>query len=91
MRILTTQRLLRGIIDYGNGSRRAREQVPTGVTDREERQARPLHGLGGSGAGETDQGEREVDETQGRPWSSGASTGRQERPWRLGRGGQGAG
>ena len=30
-------------------------QVPTGVTDRgEERRARPLHGLGGSGAGETD-------------------------------------
>ena len=31
-------------------------QAPTGVTDRgEERRMRPLHGLGGLGAGETDQ------------------------------------
>ena len=35
------------------------------MTDREEeRRARPLHGLGGSSAGETDQGEREADEAQ---------------------------
>ena len=58
--------------------------MPTGVTDRgEERRARPLHGLGGSGAGETDQGEREADEAQGRPRGSSTSAGRQERPWRL--------
>ena len=31
----------------------------------EERRARPLHGLGGSSAGKTDQGEREADEAQG--------------------------
>ena len=55
-----------------------------GVTDRgEERRARPLHGLGSSGAGETDQVEREADEVQGRSRGSGASAGRQERPWRL--------
>ena len=54
-------------------------QAPTGVTDRgEERRARPLHGLGGSGASETDQGEREADEAQGRLRGSGASAGRQK-------------
>ena len=40
-------------------------------------------GLGGSGAGETDQGEREADEVQGRPLGSDTSAGRLERPWRL--------
>ena len=53
------------------------------MTDRgEERRARPLHGLGGSGTGKTDQGEREADEAQGRPRGLGARAGRQERPWR---------
>ena len=54
------------------------------MTDRgEERRARPLHGLGGSGAGKTDHGEREADEAQGRPWDSGTSAARQERPETL--------
>ena len=60
-------------------------KAPTGMTERgKKRRARPLHGLVGSlGAGETDQGEREADEVQGRPRGSGTSTGRQEQPWRL--------
>ena len=37
-------------------------------------------GLGGLDAGETDQGEREADEVQGRLRGSGAIAGRQERP-----------
>ena len=80
------------IIGYGNGSRRVRAQAPTGETDRgEERRARPLHGLGSTGAGKTDHGEREADKAQGRPQGSGASADRQEQPWRLWRGGQGEG
>ena len=50
-----------------------RWEETAGVTDRgEKRQVRPLHGLGGSGTGETDQGEREADEAQGMPRGSGA-------------------
>ena len=81
-----TQRYQEGIIGYGNGSRRARAQAPTSVTDwEEERRVRPLHGLGCSGAGETDQGEREADnaQLQGRSLDLGGSAGRQERLWRL--------
>ena len=72
------------IVCYGNGSWRAQAQAPTAMTDwGEERRVRPLYGLGGSDTGDTDQGERETEEAQGRPRGSGTSAGRQERPWRL--------